>query len=242
MPAPPGILANVLAETGVAHRYATSASPVGTVFVAWSGRGIRALVPVAKTIDFEGKYHADHGRPVVPSEIPRRLARQLERAFETGRLGSLRVDLEGLTSFQKAVLDKTTQVPPAELRPYGWIAREIGNAGAVRAVGSALNKNPVPILIPCHRVGPSDGAVGRYAYGPEMKRALLRHEGLDPDAVDTAAERGIRFTGTRTTHIFCLPTCRHSRRVSGSHLVEFRSQSDAEQAGYRPCKVCRPAA
>ena len=114
--------------------------------------------------------------------------------------------------------------------------------GAVRAVGSALSKNPVPVLIPCHRVSRSDGHLGEYAYGPEMKRSLLAAEGLDPDEVETLAGRHVRYVGSDSTGIFCHPTCRAARRITSAHRVEFRSETAAENAGYRPCKVCRPAA
>ncbi len=136
----------------------------------------------------------------------------------------------------------TTSIPRGEMRSYGWIAKELGRSGAVRAVGSALNRNPIPVLIPCHRVGRSDGTIGAYAYGPEMKRALLGSEGLDAGELDERAARGVRLVGSDTTHIFCVPTCRNAKRITGRHRVEFHSQASAETSGYRPCKVCRPAA
>ena len=69
------------------------------------------------------------------------------------------------------MLTKTLEIPSGEVRPYGWVAREIGRPKAVRAVGSALGRNPVPVLIPCHRVVRSDGHVGNYGLGVPMKRA-----------------------------------------------------------------------
>jgi hypothetical protein len=112
----------------------------------------------------------------------------------------------------------------------------------VRAVGTALGRNPIPMLIPCHRVVRSDGTIGNYAWGSEMKRELLVGEGLDPDGIEATARRGTRLVGTETTHIYCYPTCRHAKRSSGQYRVEFRSSNDAEDSGYRACKVCRPAA
>jgi hypothetical protein len=91
-------------------------------------------------------------------------------------------------------------------------------------------------------VSKSDGHLGDYAYGAEMKRDLLAHEGLDPDAVELLADRGVRFVGTRNGTEFCHPTCRHVKRIFPENRIEFRSQRQAETAGYRPCKVCRPVA
>ncbi len=98
----------------------------------------------------------------------------------------------------------------------------------------------MPILIPCHRVNRGDGSIGQYGFGPEMKRDLLTHEGLDPDRLESDAERGVRLTGSDTTSIYCWPTCRHAKRTTAHHRVEFRSDRDAVAAGYRACKVCRP--
>jgi methylphosphotriester-DNA--protein-cysteine methyltransferase len=88
----------------------------------------------------------------------------------------------------------------------------------------------------------TDGQIGNYAYGSPMKRKLLEHEGLDPDAIETAARRGVRLVGSDTTGIYCFPTCRHARRITDAHRVEFRTGRAAEADGYRACKVCRPAA
>jgi O-6-methylguanine DNA methyltransferase len=68
-----------------------------------------------------------------------------------------------LTDFELAVLKAALQIPFGETRTYAWIARHIGKPKAVRAVGSALRKNPWPIIIPCHRVIKSDGSLGKYA-------------------------------------------------------------------------------
>jgi len=242
--APSSLEADVLAAVGLTHGFATVLGPTGTLFVAWSPDGITAIAPVDQgREEFVTEYETRTGRPLLLEDaLPARWSRRLLTALDSGRIGGVPVDLSSLTPFQREVLYKTAVIPPGELRTYGWVAREIGKPGATRAVGSALNRNPVPVLIPCHRVGRSDGTVGDYAYGPEMKRQLLTAEGLNPDEVDARAERGVRLTGSDTTHIFCFPTCRHARRTMDSHQVEFRSEHAARQAGYRPCKICRPAA
>jgi O-6-methylguanine DNA methyltransferase len=231
----------VLTATGTGRFYATVGGPTGDLLIGWSGTGIYAVAPVSEEARFIEEHSGDSLTPI-PHELPDKWRRQVEAALDSGKLGRLPVDLSGLTEFQQAVLRKTLEIPPGQLRPYGWVAREIGKPGATRAVGSALNKNPVPVLIPCHRVGRSDGTVGRYAYGPEMKRSLLRAEGLDPDAIDEAAERGVRFIGSATTHIYCHPTCHNAKRIKESNRVELRTASAAHEAGFRACRVCRPAA
>lgn len=78
-----------------------------------------------------------------------------------------------LTDFEKKVLKITSLIPLGEVRSYQWVAKKIGRPKAVRAVGTALKKNPYPIIIPCHRVIKSDGSLGGYAKGKELKKKLL---------------------------------------------------------------------
>lgn len=239
--APQGLAERVLKATGTGRFYDTISGPTGDLLVGWTGFGVYGITPVFEEDVFLEDFTVAGIAPI-RSELPANLRKQIDRAIETGKLGNVAVDLSHLTEFQQAVLRKTAEIPAGQLRPYGWIAREIGKPGATRAVGSALNKNPVPVLIPCHRVGRSDGTVGQYAHGPAMKRALLRHEGLDPDEVDKAAERGVRFVGSATTHVYCHPTCHNAKRIQDTNRVEFRDANTAASQGFRACKVCRPAA
>ena len=80
------------------------------------------------------------------------------------------------TEFQRKVWNATRKIPYGETRTYAQIAAQIGHPKAVRAVGTALGKNPVCVIVPCHRVVPSGGGIGQYAYGAAMKRWLLDHE------------------------------------------------------------------
>jgi O-6-methylguanine DNA methyltransferase len=133
------------------------------------------------------------------------------------------------------------EIPYGEVRPYSWVAREIGRPKAVRAVGSALAGNPVTFVIPCHRVVRADGHIGNYgAGGPEAKREVLGLEGVDTGELEQMAGRGVRYTGSDSTNIYCYPSCRHARRTMSKHEVRFRSAEEAHEAGYRPCRVCRP--
>jgi methylated-DNA-[protein]-cysteine S-methyltransferase len=239
--APDRILDAVMRQTDLVDEYTVIEGPTGPAYVAWNGRGITAFVPieaVGSREDFESR-HPRHASYV--DTPPDRFAGHLDHTITTGRLGSLPVDLSAIGEFQRKVLEKCSEIPPGEIRPYGWIAREIGNPGAVRAVGTALGRNPVPVLIPCHRVVRTDGRIGNYAYGSPMKRSLLKHEGLDPEAIEAQARYGIRLVGSDTTGIYCYPTCRHAKRITDAHRVEFRSETAATEEGYRACKVCRPA-
>ena len=86
-------------------------------------------------------------------------------------------DLSGFTTFQRQVWLQTRLIPYGETRSYSWVAEQIGKPRATRAVGQALGKNPLPIIVPCHRVVASDGGLGGFSGGLEMKRKLLEVEG-----------------------------------------------------------------
>lgn len=242
--APPDLAPTVLFRVGLADEYVTVDSPVGPVFVARNGRGVSATAPAfgdAATEVFEATFGARFGRPIRPArQIDHGEVEALEAALREGRGRGVRFDLRATTPFGRAVLDTARRIPRGEIRPYGWIAREIGRPAAVRAVGSALGRNPVPLLIPCHRVVRSDGHIGAYAWGSDVKRAVLVSEGVVPDDVEREATAGLRYVGSDTTHIVCWPTCHHARRIQARHRVPFSTLLAAETAGYRPCRDCRP--
>lgn len=241
--APVGLLAHVMTETGVGDEYFPLATPLGNVFVARGARGIAAVMRAASAAAFEAAYRARTGRRAFPTErVPQQLEVKLRRLLAGDRRAAPAFDLSGLSEFEQAVLRKALEIPRGEVRTYAWIAREIGHPKAVRAVGSALAHNPVPILIPCHRVVKSDGHLGQYSLGGgEAKQRLLAAEGAEPETLEALANRGVRFLGSDTTRIFCFPTCRHARRASARHRVEWTSEAEARAHGYRPCYVCRPA-
>jgi O-6-methylguanine DNA methyltransferase len=122
------------------------------------------------------------------------------------------------------------------------VAREAGRPGAVRAAASVLARNPVPLLVPCHRVVRADGAIGKYLFGAAHKEALLRDENTNLDEVADLARRGLHYLGSDTTGVVCFPTCHNARRITRAHRAGFATLVAATAAGYRPCRVCRPAA
>jgi O-6-methylguanine DNA methyltransferase len=240
--APATVGDGALVAVGLADRYATVNSPLGEAFVAWNGRGVSWVGLAGDPSAFEEGFTAHTGRPIARAgQVPANLSRAIARRLAGDRRAKIELDLRGATSFEAAVWRKTLEIPRGEVRPYGWVAAEIGHRKAVRAVGTALAHNPVPLVVPCHRVVRSDGTIGRYSMGGSAnKRRILAAEGLDPEALESEASAGIRFIGSDTTRIVCNPTCRHARAITTRHRVPFGSLTAARDAGYRECKRCRP--
>ncbi|TMD70118.1 MAG: methylated-DNA--[protein]-cysteine S-methyltransferase [Chloroflexi bacterium] len=224
----------------MADSYAKFETVLGPVYVAWNRLGVSAAMRSKSAAEFEEWFRKDIGRQLVRVEPPHDLAAKIEDQLEGKR--RMRFDLRGLTPFSQAVLRKTLEIPRGQVRPYGWIAREIGHPAAVRAVGTALANNPIPYFIPCHRVIRTDGIIGNYGGGgPEAKAKILTLEGVELKRLQELARSGMRYEGVRSTKIFCFPTCYHGRRVKQGNFVFFHDETEARAAGYRPCKDCRPA-
>lgn len=219
----------------------TAPSRLGDVHVAVTGAGVQYLRSADATTgeSFAEAYRERFGRPLRRlSTAPRGLLHALRGT--TGRRPQL--DVGELSVFERSVLDVTSRIPEGQVRPYGWVAREAGRPAAVRAAASVLARNPVPLLVPCHRVVRGTGVLGDYMYGAGRKRELLSAEGLDVDGADAATARGELFVGSDTTGVVCFPSCHHARRITGPHRRPFRRVDAALAEGYRPCRDCRPAA
>jgi methylated-DNA-[protein]-cysteine S-methyltransferase len=160
--------------------YAEVDSPFGTMLVAGTERGlVRTSLPAYPSEDVL----AELSLTVSPRllESPARLdevRRQLDDYFE-GRLERFSVDLDWrlVRGFQTRVLRATAAIPFGQTRSYTEVAEEAGNPRAYRAAGTALGRNPLAPVVPCHRVIQAGGDIGNYGGGPEMKRALLALEG-----------------------------------------------------------------
>lgn len=154
--------------------YDTFDSPLGPLLLAASERGI---CRISFSSDVEALAVAVGARVL---RVPARLAearRQLEQYFAGERREfDLPVDLRA-AAFQHEVLTELARVPYGKVATYGELARRIGRPRAARAVGGALNRNPLPILLPCHRVVGAGGSLVGYAGGLERKQTLLALEG-----------------------------------------------------------------
>lgn len=235
---PEGISEGVALGTGLAEGYDYYESALGAVIVTFNPEGVSS-VDIAD--GFEERYTGRSHRPLIRAEAPSAWGGQIPEAIERGAPGGLPVDLRSVTEFQQKVLRATATIPRGEVRPYGWVAYEVESPKAVRAVGSAVARNPIPLIIPCHRVVRTDGHIGNYSLGgPHNKVDLLEHEGARPAELEDLAAHRVRVRGDSNTGIYCHPTCSRIRATDEFHIVDFRSSSAAEEAGYRGCELCRP--
>ena len=148
----------------------TVSTPIGALTVVASPRGVRE-VRWGTEPDGVGLQHE-----AAAVEHLERATKQLREYFRGEREAfEVTLDLKG-TEFQRLVWRELAGIPFGETRSYGAVAEAIGRAGAARAVGAATGRNPVPILVPCHRVVGSGGDLTGFAGGIDTKRALLAHE------------------------------------------------------------------
>lgn len=158
-------------------------APFGPVFLAKTVKGI-CRVSFRRSED-ELLSELER-RSLLPEMAPGKLERErreLGEYFEGRRRRfDLPVDLRWGTEFQRRVLGAARRIPFGGLSSYAEVARRVGHPKAQRAVGSALGRNPVAIVIPCHRVVASGGAIGGYTGGLDIKRTLMAIEGIELDS------------------------------------------------------------
>lgn len=237
---PPARLAERILEL-LGDRYGPVETVLGTVWVGFNDRGVTLISwAPGDEADVEAHYRQRLGRSAVRAEVPQRIAGAVSSAANGHWSADVPVDLDGLPRFERAVLDQLRTIPRGEVRPYAWLAAQAGSPRAVRAVGNIMNRNPIPLLLPCHRVVPSTGGLGNYAYGSDVKRSLLEREGVSADELERLARQRVRYVGSRTTGIYCYPTCRDARRIRPENRVSLTSEHAAAGAGFRPCQHCRP--
>jgi len=172
-------------------RYGFMDTPVGPVLIVVTDRGVAEISYLAHTPtpdairEIEQRGILVHERQQAVREVVDQLNQYIDGRLKVFHLP---VDLYGVTDFTKQVLAATSRVPYGSCRTYGEIARAIGSPGASRAVGNALGRNPIPVVIPCHRIIRSDGSMGWYTGGPDIKRKLLDIEGVRPRESATSGQ------------------------------------------------------
>ncbi len=163
---------------GETIRYATTASVLGRVLIAATGRGVCCVALGDDEASLVLSLRAEYPQALV-ERAPAALRATLTRVTEhlAGRLPTLDLPLDvRATAFQRQVWDALKAIPPGETRTYGEVARAIGRPTASRAVARACASNPVALVVPCHRVVPASGGTGGYRWGRGRKDRLLARE------------------------------------------------------------------
>lgn len=154
-------------------------SPIGPLLVAVTDRGLARIF-----FDPDPEQHLERLARAFGPRVLRSAAtvdttrRQLDEYFAGSRSSfALDVDLRGAAPFARQVLDELAHVPYGQTTTYGTLAAKVGAPRAARAVGTVMNRNPIPIVLPCHRVVGANGSLTGYGGGLDVKERLLRLEG-----------------------------------------------------------------
>lgn len=227
--------------------YRVLATPLGTVLLARSEQGVVAVeylpegqgAAASRLLRAAGVEAVEDGRDLET------LGAELG-AYVEGRRSRLDWPLDlrlARSAFHRAVLEATAAVPYGAVVSYKRIAGEIGRPEAVRAVAQALRWNPVPLVVPCHRVVGTDGSLTGYAGGKTaLKRRLLAVEGVPIVRAggDFGIARDVMYVLMPGDREYCLPTCPEPDRLRSGLPTFFASRARAEAVGLAPCTACRP--
>ena len=159
--------------------YTTWESPIGTLGVAVTRHGLcRIGIGIEEEKFVQQLAQTYHCKPVKSAAFFKLLEKKFADYFSgSAQQISYPLDLGRATPFQLKVWKKLAEIPYGETRSYQWVAKQIGQPQAYRAVGLANSLNPIPIIVPCHRVIKADGQLGGYSAGIQIKRQVLEREG-----------------------------------------------------------------
>jgi methylated-DNA-[protein]-cysteine S-methyltransferase len=252
VPAPPGdaargrLLARLADLRSRLVRYGVFPTSLGPLLIATTEQGVVLVEYVGRRDGSDAWLLRQRGVEPAADPVPlRRLHAEL-LDYLAGRVTRLEwpLDLRFVRSdFQREVLEATARVPYGAVSSYAGIASDIGRPRAVRAVAGALRRNPVPIVVPCHRIVGSGGALVGYA-GTRigLKERLLGVEGVRIGHRRRTAEvdRGAMYAWYRRDRAYCLPTCGAISEQPIGAVTLFASAREAEALGLAPCGDCRP--
>lgn len=224
--------------------YGIFPSPLGKILIARSELGVSLVRYIdsesaaRKHLERVGADEAVEDRAAVEATYRELLDYLHARATHL----SWPLDLRWARSdFERRVLEVTAQLPYGAVTSYGGIARRMGAPGSVRAVAQALRHNPLPIVIPCHRVIGSTGDLIGYA-GTRigLKHRLLSLEGVPVAEHVERIERDHMYILAEGEVEYCVPSCGSIARKPLAEVTLFGSQRHAQTVGLRPCTSCRP--
>ncbi|HEX3647624.1 MAG TPA: methylated-DNA--[protein]-cysteine S-methyltransferase [Pseudonocardiaceae bacterium] len=224
---PPGVLERIAA------RWSRVPGPPFDLYIASTHLGV-VYVRTSDAVhhddrEFADLFHRRFAQPLLAGDQPAPSNRD--------RADRIRFDLSRLGTFEREVLLAVLTIPRGQVRPYDWIAGNVGPQATAYRVDVVLRDNPIPVLIPCHRVINADGTLGEHVLGQHVKQALLAAEGTNVGEVYALAQLDIRYVASDATGMVCFPTCWRARTAR----TGFPTVTRARAAGYRPCPECRPA-
>jgi O-6-methylguanine DNA methyltransferase len=234
----------ILSRVGV-DRFVTCRSVLGPVFVGWNERGVAALRradgPGAETA-FVQWYARRTGRRVVRAIETDTIASAAQAKLLDPAAPDVPLDLVAATALERTVLEHVAQIESGYARPHALLAADLDVPCTPESVTGVLAENPIPLLVPCHRVVPDDHCCSsRYVFGAEAQHRLLAAEGLDAAAIDRVIARGVRYI--ENDGWFCLPTCGDiATRIDLPGYTGLHSLADVRARGLQPCEGCRPLA
>lgn len=236
--------------TDLKHRtvtYRVFPSPLGNILIAQSEQGVSLIEYLgrAKSLAQSRLARIEGIEAIEDGAELEGLHRELLEYLEGKRTHlTWPVDLRLVRSdFHRSVLEATSGIPYGAVMSYAGVASEVGKPSATRAVAQALRWNPLPIVIPCHRVVGSSGTLTGYAGNKiDLKERLLTVEGVPtmPSERDRLIARPAMYVRHRHESEYCLPTCGSLPTRPLSEMTLFASRERAEAVGLEPCTSCRP--
>ena len=160
-------------------RFAVFESSIGSlVLVSRNGRLIELDIREDDQYKIDKSLRVAYPEGVKSPESFQKIRSSLDKYLRGERVDfSVDVDLSRLPDFTQKVLEAVRKIPYGDVRSYSWIGKKVGYSSAGRAVGQAVGRNPIPIIIPCHRVIQGDGSLGGFSMGLHVKKRLLSLEG-----------------------------------------------------------------
>jgi O-6-methylguanine DNA methyltransferase len=214
---------------------AIAASPRGIPLVAWQDNAAQLLSSLGMPAEVTTPAHGEDWQ---------RLVAELQ-AYFAGTRTRFTWSIDDMlvrSDFQRAVLQVTADIPYGAVMSYQGVAAALGQPKAGRAVAQALRRNPVAIIIPCHRVVGRTGHLTGYAGGLERKRALLAHEGvpLVTRAGAVCIDQTHMYVGWRAERAYCRPQCPTLATLPPGDRLLISPEAVVAQRDFIPCDVCHP--
>ena len=204
-------------------------SPRGVSLVAWPAKASRLLATLASQEDHQSLLTLAAELAAYVAGVHTRLDWPLDDVFMT-------------SPFQRQVLQITATIPYGAVISYQSLAAALGRPQAVRAVAQALRRNPLAIVIPCHRVVGHTGHLTGYAGGIDTKRLLLAQEGIPlvSRRQGIFIDRTHMFVGWRSSHYYCRPECPSLAELATGETLLLSWRAITAQSDFLPCEVCHP--